>query len=171
MNPDASNSYQSKEDIIDLVKNIIHTHQFTIADEDLDRPWGGFFRLENNDAEEFISTYFSDIEFDTFENLSPKFLLVAPDKRLSWQKHARRAELWRVLQGPVGVKLSETDDEPQEIRELQEGELIQFESDVRHRLIGLPSNWGVVTEIWQHTDPDNLSDENDIVRIQDDFGR
>ena len=40
----------------------------------------------------------------------------------------------------------------------------------RHRLIGL-EGWGIVAEIWQHTDPENPSDEDDIVRLQDDFGR
>jgi len=29
----------------------------------------------------------------------------------------------------------------------------------------------VLAEIWQHTDAQNPSDENDIVRVQDDFGR
>ena len=29
----------------------------------------------------------------------------------------------------------------------------------------------MVSEIWQHTDPNNPSDENDIVRISDDYGR
>ena len=32
-------------------------------------------------------------------------------------------------------------------------------------------DFGVVAEIWQHTDLNNPSDENDIVRIQDDYGR
>jgi hypothetical protein len=29
----------------------------------------------------------------------------------------------------------------------------------------------LVAEIWQHTDPENPSDEDDIVRVSDDFGR
>lgn len=29
----------------------------------------------------------------------------------------------------------------------------------------------IVAEIWQHTDLENSSDEEDIVRLQDDFGR
>jgi len=40
----------------------------------------------------------------------------------------------------------------------------------RHRLIRLDS-WGVVAEIWQHTDKEEPSDEDDIIRLQDDFGR
>jgi hypothetical protein len=40
----------------------------------------------------------------------------------------------------------------------------------RHRLVGL-EDWGVIAEIWQHTDAAIPSDESDIVRVQDDFGR
>jgi hypothetical protein len=40
----------------------------------------------------------------------------------------------------------------------------------RHRLIGL-DGWGIVAEIWQHTNAQQPSDEDDIVRVQDDFGR
>ena len=40
---------------------------------------------------------------------------------------------------------------------------------VRHRLIGL-DDYAVVAEIWQHTDK-IPSDEEDIIRVQDDFGR
>jgi hypothetical protein len=32
-------------------------------------------------------------------------------------------------------------------------------------------NWGVVAEIWQHTDPAVPSDEDDIIRVQDDYNR
>jgi hypothetical protein len=31
--------------------------------------------------------------------------------------------------------------------------------------------WGIVAEIWRHTDVENPSNEEDIVRVQDDFGR
>ena len=31
--------------------------------------------------------------------------------------------------------------------------------------------FAVVAEIWQHTDPEHPSDEDDIIRLQDDFGR
>ena len=52
----------------------------------------------------------------------------------------------------------------------KEGEIIHFESQERHRLVGL-DKIGVVAEIWIHTDLNNLSDENDIVRISDDYNR
>ena len=52
----------------------------------------------------------------------------------------------------------------------REGDLIQFDKEERHRLVGL-SKPGIVSEIWIHTDKDNPSDEEDIVRVQDDFNR
>ena len=50
------------------------------------------------------------------------------------------------------------------------GDIIQLKQGERHRLIGL-NGWGIVAEIWRHTDAENPSDEDDIVRVQDDFGR
>ncbi len=151
-------------------KQLIAQHRFTIEEENRDKPWGAYIRLSNADAEKFAATYFQGHTFETHENLSPKFLFVAPHKRLSWQKHARRAELWTVLRGPVGAKISDTDEEPADITILQKGEYIEFDTEVRHRLIGL-EEWGVVTEIWKHTKAPELSDEADIIRIQDDFVR
>ena len=50
------------------------------------------------------------------------------------------------------------------------GDQIRLKKEERHRLIGL-SDFAVIAEIWQHTDPNNPSDENDIVRLSDDYGR
>jgi quercetin dioxygenase-like cupin family protein len=69
----------------------------------------------------------------------------------------------------VGVVTSDTDEEKQQ-HTLYEGDIIQLKQGERHRLIGL-SDWGMVAEIWQHTDAENPSNEDDIIRVQDDFGR
>ena len=53
---------------------------------------------------------------------------------------------------------------------LKEKDEIRLYQGERHRIIGT-SEYAVVAEIWIHTDKDNPSDENDIVRIQDDFDR
>jgi len=37
-------------------------------------------------------------------------------------------------------------------------------------LVGLDAD-AIIAEIWQHTDAANPSNEDDIVRVQDDFGR
>ncbi len=162
----------SKASEVDNLKTLINTVGFDVTEVDSGRPWGAFFRLENNNAEKFIDKYFSDIkdQFATFEGLSPKYLLVEPGKQLSWQYHHRRAEHWRVLDSSVGVKLSDDDALPNETTILNEGDLIQFPKEKRHRLIGL-DDWGVVVEIWEHTDKESPSNEQDIVRVEDDFGR
>ena len=53
---------------------------------------------------------------------------------------------------------------------LKEGEEIDIYQGERHRIIGT-DEYAVVAEIWIHTDKDNPSDEDDIVRVQDDFNR
>ena len=53
---------------------------------------------------------------------------------------------------------------------LKENEQVKLKQGERHRLIGL-DKFSVVSEIWQHTDFNNPSDENDIVRISDEYGR
>ncbi|HZI23492.1 MAG TPA: phosphoheptose isomerase, partial [Chryseolinea sp.] len=53
---------------------------------------------------------------------------------------------------------------------LKVGEIIRLKQGQRHRLVGL-DGWGMIAEIWQHTDASKPSDEDDIVRVQDDFGR
>lgn len=139
---------------------------------DFDRPWGGFFVIDEAQTAEFIAEYFPELPREQIErgaNLTPKILVVAPGKRLSWQYHHRREELWRVVSGPVGVVTS-TSDEQGPTNPVQSGETVQFGTEVRHRLVGL-DNWGIVAEIWQHTDPANPSDESDIIRVEDDFSR
>jgi mannose-6-phosphate isomerase-like protein (cupin superfamily) len=101
--------------------------------------------------------------------LSPKILLVAPNKKLSWQYHHRRSEVWKLIRGEASIIRSETDQENPPTQ-MTIGDLVELKKGERHRLVGL-SDWGIVAEIWIHTDPQNPSDENDIVRLQDDFGR
>lgn len=144
---------------------------FTIVDRDDSRPWGGFFVIDDKQAGGFINTFFPGLEAGEFDGrkLSPKILVVMPGKRLSWQYHFRRSEIWRVLQGEVGIITSGTDSESP-VKKYGPGSLIRIGTGERHRLIGLDAP-GIIAEIWQHTDKDNPSDESDIVRVQDDHGR
>lgn len=139
---------------------------------DSNRPWGGFLVIDENDNDVFINRFFpqfaEQLSIST-SKLSPKILLVAPHSRLSWQYHHRRAEIWKVIDGAVDVITSD-DDEERHRRHLKEGDIIELRQGERHRLVGLES-WGVVAEIWMHTDPQHPSNEEDIVRVQDDFGR
>ncbi len=71
--------------------------------------------------------------------------------------------------GEVGIKVSDDDTEGA-LQTKKAGDVIILRQGERHRLIGL-SSWGIIAEIWQHTDENNPSNEEDIVRVQDDFGR
>ena len=160
------------EEVFTQAENLMDRLGFQIVKEDRKRPWGGFLVINENQAQDFAKQFFPEEDFETLkisEKLSPKILLVAPHKRLSWQYHFRRAEIWRCIQGEVAVATSLTDEES-EIKHLKEGDKIKLQQGERHRLIGL-EDWGVVAEIWQHTDASHPSDEDDIVRLQDDFGR
>lgn len=161
-----------KSEILHRVKEYLESRNYTISSSDETRPWGGFFVIDEQDSERFIRDFFPHLQpedFKGFAKLSPKFLVVAPGKRLSWQYHHRRSEVWRVVKGTAGVIVSATDEQTP-VKTLTEGDHISLKKGERHRLTGL-DEWAILAEIWQHTDPDHLSDEEDIVRIEDDFGR
>ena len=158
--------------IFSLVQNELEDQHFRIVDKDHDRPWGGFFVIAEEQAQRFADVYFDGLDVSSLRisgKLSPKILIVAPNKRLSWQYHHRRAEIWRVIQGQAGVVRSNSDSE-NGLEILNVGATITLLQGERHRLVSL-KDYAVVAEIWQHTDADSPSDEEDIVRLQDDFGR
>jgi mannose-6-phosphate isomerase len=161
-----------KETFFLEVKNFLAEKKLAIASLDDKRPWGGFFVIEESDANKFITAFFSHLTKEQLTitgKLSPKILVVAPHKRLSWQYHHRRAEIWKLIGGKAAVMMSDTDEENVIIL-LAEGNIIELKQGERHRLIGT-EGWGIIAEIWRHTDANNPSDEDDIVRVQDDFGR
>lgn len=165
-------SEQNRKEIFDANAALMHQLGFTVVKEDLHRPWGGFLVIEEEQAKKFALYFFPEEDFEALNisgKLSPKLLMVAPGKRLSWQYHHRRAEIWRCIDGEVAVATSDTDEETGRVV-LRKGDIIKLGQGHRHRLIGLEA-WGVVAEIWQHTDANHPSDEDDIVRLQDDFGR
>jgi mannose-6-phosphate isomerase len=158
--------------IFENIQKKLETNHFTIVSKDHNRPWGGFFVIAEEQAQTFANHYFEGLDVSTLKRggaLSPKILVVAPNKRLSWQFHHRRAEVWRVIQGQAGIKRSPNDEEGA-LEILNIGDVITLQQGERHRLIGL-DEFTVIAEIWQHTDANHPSDEDDIVRVQDDFGR
>jgi mannose-6-phosphate isomerase len=166
------NPLDSKEDVLNKVQEMLNGLNLHVVKHDFERPWGGFFVIDEAQTGDFINLFFPDIDKSKMmgdNKLSPKILVVAPEKRLSWQYHHRRSELWRVIGGHAGVVTSDTDHE-METRHLALHESITLKQGERHRLMGL-NEYGVVAEIWQHTQPEHPSDEDDIVRLQDDFGR
>ena len=166
------NVIDPKAEIFSRLESKLTGEGFSIDKQDQTRPWGGFFVIDEAQAQLFADSYFDSMPVNELRisgKLSPKILVVAPEKRLSWQYHHRRAEIWTVLEGEVGVVTSQTDEEG-DLKKYLPGEVIRLQQGERHRLVGLET-WGVLAEIWQHTDADHPSDEEDIVRVQDDFGR
>jgi mannose-6-phosphate isomerase len=162
-----------RAEVFNSVAAYLDNAGFKVVSKDFNRPWGGFFVIDESQAEAFGKNYFPDVDFSSLKisgKLSPKILMVDSSKRLSWQFHHRRAEIWKLVAGVAGVVTSETDQEGL-VHELKVGEIIRLKQGQRHRLVGLPGGWGMVAEIWQHTDVNHPSDESDIVRLQDDFGR
>lgn len=162
-----------KEVVASKLEHSLKESGYLIIEEDFERPWGGFLRISEEQADRFLNEFFDGVDLPPTTKgatLSPKFLLVEPGKRLSWQVHNRRAEFWRVIRGPVGAYRSESDEQPDKPEVFNEGETIDLPEGTRHRLVGLKGQ-GIVAEIWIHTDPKNPSDETDIKRLADDFGR
>ena len=163
---------EGKEQVFKKVASILTDANFTIVDKDESRPWGGFFVIDESQAVQFAKDFFPEEnlnEIKITDKLSPKILIVAPHKRLSWQYHHRRAEIWKCISEQVSVATSDT-DEQKHLHLLKKGDIIKLPTGKRHRLIGM-EEWGVVAEIWQHTNESDPSDEDDIIRLQDDYNR
>jgi len=162
----------TKKEVFENVSSFLAQNNFRIENYDETRPWGGFYVIDESQSKEFINYFFKDVpkaKQHSKEKVSPKILIVEAGKRLSWQYHHRRSEVWKVIAGEVGVIISDTDTET-EIQIKRKDDIIILKQGERHRLIGL-KGWGIIAEIWKHTDINHPSDENDIVRVQDDFGR
>src|SRR5690606_29143344 len=103
-----------KNELFKQIEEQLTEQGFKIDNIDQTRPWGGFFVINEEQAQKFADQFFDGLDVQDLKisgKLSPKILIVAPNKRLSWQYHHRRAEIWRVTQGSVGVVTSDTDEE------------------------------------------------------------
>jgi mannose-6-phosphate isomerase len=107
------------------------------------RPWGTFTVLDEG------------------ENFKVKRIEVLPGKRLSYQKHSQRAEHWAVVQGTAKVTLDDRETE------VKTGEAIDIAIGSAHRV----ENPGDELLIFIEVQRGNYLGEDDIVRLQDDFGR
>jgi mannose-6-phosphate isomerase len=104
----------SRDSVFQSISEYLVKQGFVIASKDFNRPWGGFFVLDESQAQKFAEKYFPEVEFGSLKisaKLSPKILVVEPSKRLSWQYHYRRAEIWKLIAGTSGVAISETDEQ------------------------------------------------------------
>lgn len=107
------------------------------------RPWGSFTVLDEG------STY------------KVKRIEVTAGKRLSYQKHRRRAEHWMIVAGTAKVTL-----DGREII-VPAGETIDIPTGAAHRV----ENPGGETLVFIEIQRGDYFGEDDIVRLEDDFGR
>ena len=150
----------------------LKSHNISVFEKDDERPWGGFFVINEKESQNFANIYFNGLNTEELKisgKLSPKILIIVPNKRLSWQYHHRRSEIWKMVSGEIKVVTSHDNIERKE-KILKEGDEIRLYQGERHRIIGL-DEYAVVAEIWIHTDKNNPSNEDDIIRLQDDYSR
>lgn len=115
-----------------------------IASPELDRrPWGSFTVLDEG------------------EYYKVKRIEVLPGKRLSYQRHTRRAEHWFVVRGTAKVTLNGTEFL------VNAGESVDIGVGVAHRVANHEGHDLILIE----TQTGDYFGEDDIERIEDDFGR
>lgn len=90
-----------------------------------------------------------------------KRIVVAPGKRLSYQRHVRRAEHWFIVRGTARVTLDDHESE------LGAGGAVDIPLGVAHRIENVGTEDLVFIEV-QHGES---FAEDDIERLEDDFGR
>ena len=108
------------------------------------RPWGSFTVL------------------DDLRNYKVKRIEVLPGKRLSYQRHQKRAEHWFVVQGTAKVTLNGSDFL------VKTGEAIDIAMGMAHRVEN-PNTADPL--IFIETQTGSYFGEDDIERLEDDFGR
>src|SRR6187401_2129982 len=105
---------KDKQKTFEKVAALLHQSNFTIVDKDATRPWGGFYVIDEAQDARFVQHYFAEENVNALKitnKLSPQILIVRPQQRLSWQYPHRRGEIWKCIDGKVGVMTSDTDHE------------------------------------------------------------
>lgn len=105
------------------------------------RPWGNFERFTEN------------------EPSTVKILTLEPNKRFSLQKHTKRSEFWRVIGGSGLITVEEQEFE------VAIGDEVFINVGELHRAQGGDEGLKLLEIAFGEFD------ENDIERIEDDYGR
>jgi hypothetical protein len=69
--------------LFEKVQEMLTSKGFRIDKSDAARPWGGFFVIDESQAQEFADEYFGGMDVQELRisgKLSPKILIVAPEK-------------------------------------------------------------------------------------------
>jgi mannose-6-phosphate isomerase len=108
-----------------------------------ERPWGSYTVLEEGPG------------------FKVKQITVSPGQRLSYQVHEQRAEHWFVVSGLGLVTLDGTD------KEIAAGESLDVPRKSAHRI----ANPGSEPLVFIEVQTGSYLGEDDITRLDDDFGR
>jgi mannose-6-phosphate isomerase len=108
-----------------------------------ERPWGSYTVLGGADGYQV------------------KQIVVQPNKRLSYQRHAHRSEHWFVVRGSGQLVL---DGQP---RDIHIGEAVDVPIGCLHRI----GNTGTEPLVFIEVQIGSYLGEDDIERLEDDFGR
>jgi mannose-6-phosphate isomerase len=109
-----------------------------------ERPWGSYTVLSDEAPDHKV-----------------KRLVVHPGRRLSYQKHAHRAEHWFIVAGTAEVTLDGV------VTTLRPGQSIDIPLEGAHRIASVGDDDVVLIEVQHGT----YFGEDDIVRLEDDYGR
>ncbi len=109
-----------------------------------ERPWGNYTVLSDDAPDHKV-----------------KRLVVHPGKRLSYQRHVRRAEHWFIVSGTATVTLDGT------VFQVEAGQAIDIPLESAHRV----GNEGDTDVVLIEVQRGSYFGEDDIVRLEDDFGR
>jgi mannose-6-phosphate isomerase len=111
--------------------------------EKSERPWGRYEVLQESDTHKV------------------KCIWMNPGARLSYQRHKFRAEHWFIVQGTGIVTIDGVEST------VGPGDNVEFEIGVLHRLANTGANEIIFVEVQTGTS----FGEDDIERVEDDFGR
>jgi mannose-6-phosphate isomerase-like protein (cupin superfamily) len=116
--------------------------RYAVGDSD-NRPWGRW---------EVVATG---------DRYTVKRITVLPGQRLSLQYHHHRSEHWTVVDGEAEVEID------QAVHRLGFGQHVFIKVGASHRV----RNVGTSPLVFIEVQVGDLLDENDIVRVSDDYGR
>ncbi|MEY3250829.1 MAG: hypothetical protein RLZZ27_937, partial [Actinomycetota bacterium] len=114
-----------------------------MSTDESQRPWGRYEILSESQSHKV------------------KTIWVNPGKRLSYQRHEKRAEHWFIVQGNAEVTLEG------KVFQLSSGDTISIGKGQLHRIANIGTSEVIFIEIQTGT----YFGEDDIERVEDDFGR
>ena len=132
---------------IDKEEQVLMISGFSGDKRHEERPWGSFTIILDE------------------PNVKIKKIIVKPKQRLSLQYHLYRDEWWKIISG-VGSFHSEWEGCKPSVTTVKSGDTVEIAIKERHRI----TNTGSKNLVFVEVQTGNCK-ENDIVRIEDDYGR